>query len=197
MVARSKKAKTAYVCTDCGAEHKQWQGQCASCSQWNTLSRVSVGPVASGGGAQGYAGTVSEVKMLVDVDAQEMARIESGIDELDRVLGGGFVPGSVVLLGGDPGAGKSTLLLQVSTELAKQQSVLYVSGEESLQQLAMRARRLGLPLDQLQVAAETRAEAIAELIAKKPPAMLILDSIQVMQLESIDCLLYTSDAADE
>ena len=77
MVARSKKAKSAYVCTDCGAEHKQWQGQCASCSQWNTLSRVTVGPVASGGGAQGYAGTVSEVKMLVDVDAQEMARIES------------------------------------------------------------------------------------------------------------------------
>ena len=114
-----------------------------------------------------------------------MARIESGIIELDRVLGGGFVPGSVVLLGGDPGAGKSTLLLQVSTELAKQQSVLYVSGEESLQQLAMRARRLGLPLDQLQVAAETRAEAIAELISKKPPSMLVLDSIQVMQLESV------------
>ena len=186
MVARSKKVKSAYVCTDCGAEHKQWQGQCASCSAWNTLSRVSVGPVAAGGGAQGYAGTVSEVKKLGEVDAQEMARIESGIVELDRVLGGGFVPGSVVLLGGDPGAGKSTLLLQVSTELAKQQSVLYVSGEESLQQLAMRARRLGLPLDQLQVAAETRAEAIAELISKKPPAMLVLDSIQVMQLESID-----------
>lgn len=186
MVTKAKKVKTAYVCTDCGADHSKWQGQCASCNEWNTLSKITVGPAASGGGAQGYSGTVSEVKKLSDVEAQEMTRIESGITELDRVLGGGFVPGSVVLLGGDPGAGKSTLLLQVCTKLAERESVLYVSGEESLQQLAMRARRLGLPLDKLDVAAETRAESIARLISDNPPAMLVLDSIQVMQLGSID-----------
>lgn len=185
---RTKKAKTAFVCTDCGAEHKQWQGQCASCNEWNTLSRVNIGSVANtkSGAAQGYSGSIAEVKQLNEVQAQELARIGSGINEFDRVLGGGFVPGSVVLLGGDPGAGKSTLLLQVATQLASQQNVLYVSGEESLQQLAMRARRLGLPLDGLSVAAETRAEVIAALMENAPPALLILDSIQVMQLESID-----------
>ena len=185
---RSKKPKTAFVCTDCGTEHKQWQGQCASCSEWNTLSRVNIGAVAGAksGSAQGYSGSVAEVKQLNEVQAQELARIGSGIAEFDRVLGGGFVPGSVVLLGGDPGAGKSTLLLQVATQLAARQKVLYVSGEESLQQLAMRARRLGLPLDHLSVAAETRAEVIADLMRSTPPALLILDSIQVMQLESID-----------
>lgn len=186
--ARTKKTKTAFVCTDCGAEHKQWQGQCASCSEWNTLSRVNLGGGSSvrSGAAQGYSGSIAEVKQLNEVQAQELARISSGINEFDRVLGGGFVPGSVVLLGGDPGAGKSTLLLQVATRLADKQKVLYVSGEESLQQLAMRARRLGLPLDGLSVAAETRAEVIAALMEQAPPALLILDSIQVMQLESID-----------
>ena len=188
MAAAKKKAKTAYVCTECGTEHKQWQGQCASCKEWNTLSRVSVGPIASGGAAQGYSGSVASVQRLDEVEAGEVARLETGIDELDRVLGGGFVPGSVVLLGGDPGAGKSTLLLEVCTELAKQRPVLYVSGEESLQQIAMRARRLGLPLDALRVAAETRAEAIAGLIQQEPPALIVLDSIQVMQLESIESL---------
>lgn len=186
--ARTKKTKTAFVCTDCGAEHKQWQGQCASCSEWNTLSRVNLGGGSSvkSGAAQGYSGSIAEVKQLNEVQAQELARISSGINEFDRVLGDGFVPGSVVLLGGDPGAGKSTLLLQVATRLADKQKVLYVSGEESLQQLAMRARRLGLPLDGLSVAAETRAEVIAALMEQAPPALLILDSIQVMQLESID-----------
>ncbi|MEM7218137.1 MAG: DNA repair protein RadA [Pseudomonadota bacterium] len=188
MATAKKKAKTAFVCTECGAEHKQWQGQCASCKAWNTLSRVSVGPVAVGGAAQGYSGSVASVQRLDEVEAGEVTRLETGIDELDRVLGGGFVPGSVVLLGGDPGAGKSTLLLEVCTELAKRRPVLYVSGEESLQQIAMRARRLGLPLDALRVAAETRAEAIAGLIDQDPPALIVLDSVQVMQLESIDSL---------
>ena len=142
--------------------------------------------MTSGGGAQGYSGALAQVQKLSEVAAQELTRIETGIVELDRVLGGGFVPGSVVLIGGDPGAGKSTLLLQVCTELARTQEVLYVSGEESLQQLAMRARRLGLPLDNLRVAAETRAEAIAQLMQEAPPALLVLDSIQVMQLDSVD-----------
>ena len=182
-MAKSK-TKTAYVCDDCGAEHSKWQGQCGTCSAWNTLSRVNVTPVASA--ALGYAGVTAEVKKLGDIEAVEAQRICSGFTELDRVLGGGFVPGSVVLIGGDPGAGKSTLLLQASTALAANQGVLYVTGEESLQQLALRAQRLQLPMDGLSVAAETRAEVIAKLVETQRPKIVILDSIQVMQMESVD-----------
>ena len=178
------KTKTAYVCDDCGAEHGKWQGQCGTCSAWNTLSRVNVTPVASA--AVGYAGVTAEVKKLGEIEAVEAERIRSGFTELDRVLGGGFVPGSVVLIGGDPGAGKSTLLLQASTALAANQTVLYVTGEESLQQLALRAQRLQLPMDGLSVAAETRAEVIAKLVETQRPKVVILDSIQVMQMESVD-----------
>jgi DNA repair protein RadA/Sms len=145
---------------------------------------VNVTPVASA--ALGYAGVTAEVKKLGDIEAVEAQRIRSGFTELDRVLGGGFVPGSVVLIGGDPGAGKSTLLLQASTALAANQGVLYVTGEESLQQLALRAQRLQLPMDGLSVAAETRAEVIAKLVETQRPKIVILDSIQVMQMESVD-----------
>jgi DNA repair protein RadA/Sms len=136
--------------------------------------------------ALGYAGVTAEVKKLGDIEAVEAQRIRSGFTELDRVLGGGFVPGSVVLIGGDPGAGKSTLLLQASTALAANQGVLYVTGEESLQQLALRAQRLQLPMDGLSVAAETRAEVIAKLVETQRPKIVILDSIQVMQMESVE-----------
>lgn len=178
------KTKTAYVCDDCGAEHGKWQGQCGTCGAWNTLSRVNVTPVAAA--AVGYAGVAAEVKKLSEIKAVEAERIRSGFTELDRVLGGGFVPGSVVLIGGDPGAGKSTLLLQASTALAANQGVLYVTGEESLQQLALRAQRLQLPMNSLSVAAETRAEVVARLVEEQRPKIVILDSIQVMQMESLD-----------
>jgi DNA repair protein RadA/Sms len=186
-LARAK-AKTAYVCAECGAEHRQWQGQCASCDTWNSLKQISIGPVAeartpAGGG---YAGAASDVRRLGEVTTEEAPRIRSGFTELDRVLGGGLVPGSVVLIGGDPGAGKSTLLLQVSCRLAEGQEILYVTGEESLQQLAMRAARLGLPVEHLRVAAETRAGAIARIIGEHRPRVVILDSIQVLELESVD-----------
>jgi DNA repair protein RadA/Sms len=182
-MAKSK-TKSAFVCEDCGAEHSKWQGQCGTCSAWNTLSRVNITPIANA--AVGYAGVTAQVKKLSEIEALETPRIASGFKELDRVLGGGFVPGSVVLIGGDPGAGKSTLLLQACTTLAQSKGVLYVTGEESLQQLAMRAKRLNLPLDGLSVAAETRAEIIANLIEEQKPAVVILDSIQVMQMESVD-----------
>ncbi len=178
------KTKSAYVCDECGAEHSKWQGQCGTCNAWNTLSRVNISPVA--GPRLGYAGSTAEVTKLDQINAEETSRISSGVGELDRVLGGGFVPGSVVLIGGDPGAGKSTLLLQVCTALAQQQDVLYVTGEESLSQLALRAKRLALPTNGLSVAAETRSEVIAGLIERDQPAVVILDSIQVMQMESID-----------
>jgi DNA repair protein RadA/Sms len=178
------KTKSAYVCDECGAEHRQWQGQCLTCKAWNSLSRVSIGPVAEPG--IGYAGGRSAVKRLAEVAAEEAPRIVTGSGELDRVLGGGLVPGSVVLIGGDPGAGKSTLLLQVCCQLAAAADTLYVTGEESLQQLALRAGRLALAMDRLQVASETRAEAIAGLINETRPRVVVLDSIQVMQLESVE-----------
>jgi DNA repair protein RadA/Sms len=178
------KTKSAYVCDECGAEHGKWQGQCGTCGAWNTLSRVNITPVSSA--AVGYAGVTADVKRLSDIEAVDAERIGTGFTELDRVLGGGFVPGSVVLIGGDPGAGKSTLLLQASTALAQRHGVLYVTGEESLQQLALRAQRLQLPMDGLSVAAETRAEVIANLVQTQRPKIVILDSIQVMQMESVD-----------
>lgn len=178
------KAKFAFVCAECGADHRQWQGQCASCQTWNSLKQINVGPVPEP--RLGYAGSTSEVKRLADVTRQEAPRITTGFGELDRVLGGGLVPGSVVLIGGDPGAGKSTLLLQVSCALAAREEILYVTGEESLQQLAMRAERLNLPADRLRVAAETRAGAIAGIITEHTPKVVILDSIQVLELESVD-----------
>jgi DNA repair protein RadA/Sms len=180
------KAKVAYVCNDCGEEHVQWQGQCASCGTWNSLSRITVGGVARLERGVGYAGARADVKRLAEIESAQTARMTSGFVELDRVLGGGFVPGSVVLMGGDPGAGKSTLLLQVTTALAATREVLYVSGEESLEQLAMRARRLELPLDRLRVAAETRAEAIAAMVEQHAPDLVVIDSIQVMHIDGVE-----------
>ena len=178
------KVKTAYVCGECGAEHAKWQGQCNTCSEWNTLSRVSVGPVKEA--RIGFAGSTAQIRKLDQIETSQAPRINTGMGELDRVLGGGLVPGSVVLIGGDPGAGKSTLLLQMCTRLAEESGVLYVTGEESLQQLALRAKRLELPLGGLDVAAETRAEAIAGHIENNKPDVVVLDSVQVLQMESID-----------
>lgn len=162
----------------------QWQGQCATCGEWDVLSRITIGPVSEPG--VGHRDGRAEVRHLAEVEANEADRLATGFGELDRVLGGGFVPGSVVLIGGDPGAGKSTLLLQVSADLAERVPVLYVTGEESLQQLAMRAQRLGLSVERLQVAAETRAEHIADLVSEQRPRLLVLDSVQVLELASVD-----------
>jgi DNA repair protein RadA/Sms len=175
--------KTAYVCGECGAEHAKWQGQCTVCGEWNVLSRVSIGPIRE---SIGYAGASVEVQKLKDVKPDEAPRISSGFEELDRVLGGGLVPGSVVLMGGDPGAGKSTLLLQMSARLAADHEVLYVTGEESLQQIALRAQRLGLSVGELQVAAQTAVERVGNLIEANTPKVVVVDSIQVMQLERVD-----------
>ena len=180
------KAKVAYVCDDCGVEHPKWQGQCSACGKWNTLREFALqrATASAGAGAAGFSGTPPEVARLAEVETAALARMPTGMDELDRVLGGGFVPGSVVLIGGDPGAGKSTLLLQVAAAIARREPMLYVSGEESLQQIADRARRLALPLGNLLVAAETRVEAVAELAQEHRPSVIVIDSIQVMHVES-------------
>ena len=177
------KAKTAFVCSDCGADYAKWQGQCGACNAWNTLAQFNPGPAESGRGArgQGYAGAHSEVTQLAAIDLAELPRFSSGLVEFDRVLGGGLVSGSVVLIGGNPGAGKSTLLLQVMCLLAGQgRQALYVTGEESPQQVGMRARRLGLPQDNLKLLCETGLEKILKAAARHRPELLVVDSIQVM-----------------
>ena len=178
------KNKIAFVCTECGADHGQWQGQCAACKAWNTLSQISLG--GSGSPAtkadfrkQGYTGQSTGVQALADIDLATVPRFSTTVGELDRVLGGGLVPGSVVLIGGNPGAGKSTLLLQVMCLLARSKQALYVTGEESLQQVGMRAQRLGLPLDDLQILAETSVEQICNAAQQLQPKLLVVDSIQV------------------
>ena len=180
------RAKAAFVCADCGAEHAKWQGQCAACGKWNTLREIA--SAKPGRGAVGYAGGASRMAKLHQIQATESNRVASGSSELDRVLGGGFVQGSVVLMGGDPGAGKSTLLLQVAATLASTVGVLYVSGEESLEQIAARARRLRLPESGLTVASETVVERIAELVAIERPQLVVVDSIQVMHAQTSESL---------
>ncbi len=182
------KTKTAYVCNECGADFVRWQGQCTECGAWNTISEVRmVAPAKSGRlSSGGYAGaTAAKVIRLDQVDLQEVPRFSSGFIEFDRVLGGGIVPGSAILIGGHPGAGKSTLLLQIMCHLAAQGPALYVTGEESLQQVAMRANRLALPTNQLKMLAETQVETICELALQEKPRIMVIDSIQVMQMADI------------
>ncbi|MCG8413924.1 MAG: DNA repair protein RadA [Pseudomonadales bacterium] len=180
------KSKIAFVCTECGTEHGQWQGQCSSCKAWNTLSQINLGSSSSPATKaefrrKGYAGEQSNVQTLSEIDVQSLPRFSSTIGELDRVLGGGLVPGSVVLIGGNPGAGKSTLLLQIMCLLADaKKSALYVTGEESLQQVGMRAQRLGLPKEDLKMLAETNVEQITQAAQEHSPELLVVDSIQVM-----------------
>lgn len=186
----SSKAKTAYVCSDCGADFKKWQGQCSECQAWNTLSEVRLGSSLTSARSakfEGYAGGAkgNRVQTLAEISLQDLPRFGSGAGEFDRVLGGGFVPGSVVLIGGSPGAGKSTLLLQTLCLLAAQMPALYVTGEESLQQVAMRAKRLGLPTDKLQMLSETSVEAICTIAESVKPKIMVIDSIQVMHMEDI------------
>jgi len=185
----SAKSKSAFVCTDCGAEFSKWQGQCTECSAWNTLSEVRLGPTPTNRSAkfEGYAGNASgnPVQTLAEISLGDLPRFGSGTGEFDRVLGGGFVPGSVVLIGGHPGAGKSTLLLQTLCNLARTMPALYITGEESLQQVAMRAQRLGLPTDKLQMLSETSVESICAIAQKIAPKVMVIDSIQVMHMEDI------------
>ena len=180
------KLKTTFVCTDCGAEHGQWQGQCAACKAWNTLSQVNLGSSSSPATKadfrkKGYAGSQSNVQNLSEIDLKLLSRFSSTSGELDRVLGGGLVPGSVILIAGNPGAGKSTLLLQVMSQLTLSgKAALYVTGEESPQQVRMHSKRLNLPEDKLKILAETNVEQIVHAAQEIAPELLVVDSIQVM-----------------
>lgn len=185
----AKAPKTAYVCSDCGAEYSKWMGQCKECYAWNTISEirlVSTKESKKNDRFSGYAGETSgKVQALSEISLQEVPRFSSGFNELDRVLGGGVVPGSAILIGGHPGAGKSTLLLQVMCGLSKEIPTLYVTGEESLQQVAMRANRLGLPTEHLKMLSETSVEHICNIADQEKPQIMVIDSIQVMHLSDI------------
>lgn len=180
------KTKTLYVCNACGAQAPKWAGQCADCGAWNTLHETRSEPQAPRQRASsGYAGQVAAVTRLDEVRIDAESRTSTGSGELDRVLGGGLVAGSVVLIGGDPGIGKSTILLQTLTHLASTQPALYITGEESLAQVAMRARRLELPCDQLRLMAETCVENIAATLRSEKPAVAVIDSIQTLYTEAL------------
>ncbi|PIT38644.1 DNA repair protein RadA [Snodgrassella alvi] len=180
------KQKTQFQCRSCGGQSPKWQGRCPHCGEWNTLEETIVLPAANGNSRfQSWASGQSAVQLLAEVSAVEVQRTPTGMNELDRVLGGGLVDGAVILLGGDPGIGKSTLLLQTIALLAEEESVLYVSGEESAQQVALRAQRLGIQADRVHLLAEIRVEAISAAIARLNPKVVVIDSIQTMYSDSI------------
>lgn len=177
------KAKTNYTCTECGASEPKWQGQCPSCMAWNTL--VETVPEAPSANRYAALAQTTGLQKLKDVEAAEVERQPSGISEFDRVLGGGFVAGGVVLIGGDPGIGKSTLLLQTLCHVGKAKKALYVSGEESAQQIAMRAKRLGLDASPIDLLAEIQLEKILATLQNHKPDIAVIDSIQTVYSEAL------------
>lgn len=179
------KAKRLYGCTECGATFPKWSGQCPECGAWNTLVEtvVDTSPMASKNNS--WTGQTTQLKTLAEVSTEEAPRFSTESQELDRVLGGGLVEGSVVLIGGDPGIGKSTILLQTLCNIANHYNALYVTGEESQQQVAMRARRLGLPEDKLKVMTETCIESIIHTAKQEKPKVMVIDSIQTIYTEQL------------
>jgi DNA repair protein RadA/Sms len=172
------KVRTQYVCAECGGTAPKWQGQCPHCNAWNTLAESRVEPASE----HRYAALAptAPVQSLGEVQAREMPRLPSGVDEFDRVLGGGFVEGGVVLIGGDPGIGKSTLLLQSLAALSSRTPVLYVSGEESPAQVALRARRLGVDATRVRLLSEIALDRVVATIREEKPAVVVIDSIQTL-----------------
>ncbi|HHW4669816.1 MAG TPA: DNA repair protein RadA [Xylella fastidiosa subsp. multiplex] len=187
----ASKARIAYVCTECGTEYSKWQGQCTECGTWNCLSQITLGnagsvknPTMKHGNWTGQLDP-PKITALKDVQHSEQARISTGIGEFDRVLGGGLVAGAVVLIGGDPGIGKSTLLLQALARMASNLPTLYVTGEESLAQVAGRAVRLDLPLEGLNALAETGIESILQHASSARPRLIVADSVQTLWTEAL------------
>ncbi|MDS4031597.1 MAG: DNA repair protein RadA [Candidatus Contendobacter sp.] len=182
------KARVVYVCAECGAQASKWSGQCGDCGAWNTLQEAPAASAGKGGARfTGYTGSAAagEVRLLAEVDASAEIRQSCGNGELDRVLGGGLVHGSVTLIGGDPGIGKSTLLLQVLAVLAERDRTLYVSGEESPQQISLRAQRLQLSRDRLRLLPEINVERVLATAEVEQPRVMVIDSIQTVYTERL------------
>ena len=177
------KQKTVYFCTECGNESPKWYGQCPACKQWDTMKEHIEKPLPVGRAASGPVGSGRKAQQIQDISSDEELRFSTGIGELDRVLGGGAVAGSLVLVSGAPGIGKSTLLLQICNSLCSGRKVLYVSGEESERQLKMRAERIGVMPEQLYILSEIRLSGILNAINDIHPDIMIVDSIQTMYNE--------------
>lgn len=179
------KVKTLYACGQCGFQSSKWLGQCPDCRAWNAFEESSVTPQLSAK-HQGYAGEQKvNLESLDAVTFTEAPRYSTGLKELDHVLGGGLVPGGVVLVGGDPGVGKSTILLQCMANISASMDTIYVSGEESLQQIAMRAKRLQLPTQGIRVLAQTQVELIIQMAKKHKPSVMVIDSIQTIFCQEV------------
>jgi len=181
------KAKTIYSCTECGGAEPKWQGQCPSCQAWNTLVESIAETASASVIASRYAplAATAGLQKLAEVEAAEVPRQPTGVSEFDRVLGGGLVPGGVVLIGGDPGIGKSTLLLQTLCHIGNARKAIYVSGEESPQQIAMRAKRLGLDASPILLLAEINLQKIISILQKHKPDIAVIDSIQTVYSEAL------------
>ncbi|MDH5434529.1 MAG: DNA repair protein RadA [Gammaproteobacteria bacterium] len=178
------KNKIQYVCNECGAVSPKWAGQCPDCGQWNCLNeQIQSKKESTSPRFAGYAGAEKQLQKLSEVSQLETVRIATCLTELDRVLGGGLVAGSVVLIGGDPGIGKSTILLQSMCHLSEQMTAVYVTGEESAQQISMRAKRLGLAGDKLNLLTETQVETIIATAQQVQPQVMVIDSIQTIYTE--------------
>lgn len=185
-ISKTKNAKHSFVCQSCGAELSKWQGCCPDCSQWNTIVESLTSAPKPAAVQFGYAGpTTAIMQPLSEVDLEPVERISTQMSEFDRVLGGGIVPGSVTLLGGDPGIGKSSILLQVLCALSSKHTVLYVTGEESVAQVAMRARRMHCFTDRLQCLPATDVNLICQMAEKLKPEVIVIDSIQTMMVAEI------------
>ena len=177
------KTKTVYFCSECGNESPKWQGRCPGCGAWNTLQEHIEKPAATGRAKAAPVGVSRIPKRLHEVDTGSEIRFSTGMGELDRVLGGGAVAGSLVLVGGAPGIGKSTLLLQICNQLCRERSVLYISGEESERQLKLRAQRLNVTPENLYILSETRLSDVMEAVESTKPDILIVDSVQTLYNE--------------
>ena len=167
------KQKTVFVCSECGTESLKWMGKCPGCGAWNTMNEETVVPVQKGNSQAAGIASSGKPKPLKDISTAEEMRISTGMGELDRVLGGGIVPGSLVLIGGDPGIGKSTILLQCCETLGKEHKILYVSGEESQRQIKLRADRLGVQAENLRIYSETNISNVIACIYQEKPDILI------------------------
>ncbi len=175
------KQKSVYICTECGGQFPKWSGRCPQCGEWNTLSEEVIVPTRSGSAT----GTKAEVYRIDAIDTQAETRFPTGMAELDRVLGGGIVPGGMMLIGGDPGIGKSTLLLQICGHLSQSYRVLYASGEESARQIKLRAERLGVDNGDLLLLCETDMNVILNTMVSEKPDIVIVDSIQTVSLAEV------------
>ncbi len=179
------KLKAVYVCTSCGSQHLRWNGNCSQCGEWNTLVEDVIDTSAQAKSESVRKLSISTVRSLKDVDGKALQRLELGFHEVDRVLGGGLVPGSLVLLAGEPGIGKSTLLLQLLENLTSLKEIVYLAGEESVEQIASRAQRLKLKLDNVSFTTDVTIESVIALAEERRPDLLVVDSVSVVRAAEV------------